>query len=232
MATIDLINYPLSISTTVEPDWGIVQDFADDGKMHRRELFGAQYFIINANWDLIDLAGRNIIEGMLRRNRMEIFEFDFDGHRYSAELVSPPARKYVSPTLYGISATFRGTRGDPIMSNIISATSRTIADGGITAPIYSVFGQMRITVRPGSGATVRVFKSSSPESDVQADYAAGKLSYANFNAGTLSTLDSGWFEWATGPTTVAATEGVEDGDKWSAVVAISTGGSAVLEVIE
>lgn len=114
MATIDLAKYPLSISSTVEPDWGIVQDFADDGVMHRRGLFGAQYFIVSANWGLLDITGRDALESLLLRYRLEQFTFDFDGHTYTGELYTPPARRYVSGQLYGITAQFRATRVDAV----------------------------------------------------------------------------------------------------------------------
>ena len=114
MATIDLAKYPLSISSTVEPDWGIVQDFADDGVMHRRGLFGAQYFIVSANWGLLDITGRDALESLLLRYRLEQFTFTFDGHTYTGELYTPPARRYVSGHLYGITAQFRATRVDSV----------------------------------------------------------------------------------------------------------------------
>ena len=110
MAVLNLAAYPLSITTTVEPEWGIVADYADDGRLHRRELFSEQHFLINANWDLLDLAKRDAIESLLLLNRLESFQIDFDGHRYTAELITPPARRYVAPQLFGISAVFRGTR--------------------------------------------------------------------------------------------------------------------------
>lgn len=114
MVTIDLAKYPLSISSTVEPDWGIVQDFADDGVMHRRGLFGAQYFIVSANWGLLDITGRDALESLLLRYRMEQFTFEFDGHTYTGELYTPPARRHVSGHLYGITAQFRATRVDTV----------------------------------------------------------------------------------------------------------------------
>lgn len=114
MAIIDLAKYPLSISSTVEPDWGIVQDFADDGVMRRRGLFGAQYFIVSANWGLLDITGRDALESLLLRYRLEQFTFTFDGHTYTGELYTPPARRYVSGQLYGITAQFRATKVDAV----------------------------------------------------------------------------------------------------------------------
>jgi hypothetical protein len=110
MVILNMATYPLSITTTVSPEWGIVSDYADDGTLHRRELFTAQNFMLNANWDLLDLAKRDAIESLLLTNRLQVFQIDFDGHRYTAEMVTPPARHYPAPQLFGITAAFRGTR--------------------------------------------------------------------------------------------------------------------------
>lgn len=110
MATLNTSTYPLSISTRIEPDFGIVQDFADDGALHLRQLFGAEYFIIDARWDLLDATKRAALETFLTTNRLEPITFDLDGHTYSARMTSGPSRRYVSGHLYAIGATFRGTR--------------------------------------------------------------------------------------------------------------------------
>ena len=102
---------------------------------------------------------------------------------------------------------------------------RAIAAGAISGAILLVLPKCRITVHPGAGATVKVFKSSSPHSLINADAAAGRLSYANFNSGDLSTLSSNWLLWASGATTAAISEGTMDGAGWTGVIAISTGGS-------
>ena len=102
---------------------------------------------------------------------------------------------------------------------------RAIAAGAISGAILIVLPKCRITVHPGAGATVKVFKSSSPHSLINADAAAGRLSYANFNGGDLSTLSSNWLLWASGATTAAISEGTMDGAGWTGVIAISTGGS-------
>lgn len=113
---------------------------------------------------------------------------------------------------------------------------RYITAGGITDAIR-LDRPVRINALPRSGATIRVFKSSSAWPDIQADIDAGRLTYANFNGGNLSTLSSNWFEWATGPVTYSASvparsESQIDAAGWSAVLAISTGADANLEVIE
>lgn len=128
MATIDLTKYPISTSSTIDPDWGIVQDIADSGVLYRRELFSAPRFIVNASWDLLDLTGRDNLESLLLRYRMEQFTFDLDGHTYTGDLLAPPTRRYVSGTLYAISAAFRATRVtavDPIAALVdrIGATA-------------------------------------------------------------------------------------------------------------
>ena len=110
---------------------------------------------------------------------------------------------------------------------------RAIAAGAISGAILIVLPKCRITVHPGAGATVKVFKSSSPHSLINADAAAGRLSYANFNGGDLSTLSSNWLLWAPGAVTTADSEGVIDNAGWTAVIAISTAGAVSnLEVVQ
>lgn len=105
-------------------------------------------------------------------------------------------------------------------------TLRAIAAGAICPPVLIVRPRARLTAVPGAGATMRVFKSSSPMSLIQADIDAGRISYANFNGGDLSTLSSNWALWAPGAVTTQTSEGPGDNAGWSAFVAISTSGSA------
>ncbi len=104
-------------------------------------------------------------------------------------------------------------------------TLKAIAPGTISGAVLLVMPRCRITAHPGAGATVKVFKSSSPHSLISADAAAGRLSYANFNSGDLSTLSSNWVLWASGSATAPMSEGTVDGSGWTGVIAISTGGA-------
>lgn len=110
MAALNVTTYPMSVSSTVEPDWGIVPDYTDGGVLLRRGLYPLRYYIITARWDLLDLAGRDYLEGFFDGNQLEPITFTLDGHDYTAEVLVPPARRWVSGTLYGISVTLRGTR--------------------------------------------------------------------------------------------------------------------------
>lgn len=117
MAALNLSLYPPSISSTVEPDHGIVLDYADGGKLHRRGLYASQYFTVSMNWDLLTLAQRDYLETFLLLNRLETVTFTLDGHDYTSELIGGPVRRWVDGTLYGLSAQFRATRitaTDPI----------------------------------------------------------------------------------------------------------------------
>lgn len=109
---------------------------------------------------------------------------------------------------------------------------KALAAGAISQAVTLALPRCRIAAVPGSGATVKVFKSASPPSLIAADAAAGRLTYANFNGGDLSTLSSNWALWAAGSATNYATEGTIDGSAWSAVIAISTGGTANLEIVQ
>lgn len=108
----------------------------------------------------------------------------------------------------------------------------TIPVGGVSP--LALLGQeyARISVTPGAGATVRVFKSVSPRQTLDEDLAAGKLTYTAFSTDAY-TGNAQWYEWSSGPVTTPTTEGARDGALFTAVVAISTGGAAsTLEVVE
>lgn len=110
----------------------------------------------------------------------------------------------------------------------------TIPVGGISPLV--LLGQVaaRISVTPGSGgATVRVFKSVSPYQVLFQDQAAGKFTYAAFNTDSY-TGNAQWYEWYSTGVTTPTTEGARDGALFTAVIAISTGGSgaSTLEVVE
>lgn len=111
MAVLNTALYPIAAaSLAIDPDFGVVHDFSDDGVMHSRQLFGAEYFIIDARWDLLDAAKRAALETFLITYRLELITFDLDGHTYTTRMTSGPSRRYVSGHLYALSATFRGTR--------------------------------------------------------------------------------------------------------------------------
>ena len=109
---------------------------------------------------------------------------------------------------------------------------KALTAGAISPAVMLALPRCRIAAVPGAGATVLVFKSASPPSLIAADAAAGRLTYANFNGGDLSTLSSNWAKWSTGNVTAYGTEGTIDGTAWSAVIAISTGGTANLEIVQ
>lgn len=100
---------------------------------------------------------------------------------------------------------------------------------GICIPIRTLW-PARINAIPASGATMQVFKTSSPWTDVVADLNAYLLTYANFNAGNLASLSTNWWLWASGAVTTPKSESTLDGSGFTAVLAISTGGTGVLEV--
>ena len=110
MAALDTETYPLSVSTTVDPDWGIVQDYSDDGTLHLRGVGSTQNYIINARWDLLDTTGRNALESFFSMNALEEITLSFDGHDYVCRMISPPTRRYTSGALSGLSVTLRGAR--------------------------------------------------------------------------------------------------------------------------
>ncbi len=113
-----------------------------------------------------------------------------------------------------------------------TVSTRAIASNGISPAITVLKRNCRISVHTGAGATARVYKSSSPIALIEADRAAGKLTYAIFNSGDLSTLQSNWFLWSKGARTAPDSEGDIDSGLWTGVLCTSTGGTSSLEVIQ
>lgn len=118
------------------------------------------------------------------------------------------------------------------------ASLREISAGGICEPIIIRGPSSRINVWLSSGATVTVFKSGSPPISIANDLAAGRLTYANFNADTQTGFQSRWTKWAKGPVVYVAdplmefvTEPPLENMGWTSVLAIATGGAARIEVI-
>lgn len=90
-------------------------------------------------------------------------------------------------------------------------------------------GGAGITVVPASGCTMRVFKTTSPDADIEADIDDGTLSYANLIAGTQPTR-SEWMLWAPGPVTATTNQGPLESDGDVAIIATATGAAGRLEV--
>ncbi|MFZ5653163.1 MAG: hypothetical protein ACOY42_02000 [Pseudomonadota bacterium] len=117
---------PLSVAATVDADWGILLDYADDGTLHRRELNSREFYRLNASWELLTVAERDALMGFLRGRRMEQVALDAGGYRYTVELIEGPREELRSATRFDVSAVFRGTRAlivDPV-ATIIAAYAK------------------------------------------------------------------------------------------------------------
>jgi hypothetical protein len=99
-----------SFSTTVDPDFGVDMSFSDSGVLHKRGLFAAEYYVVTLSWNVLTVAQRQTLEGFFAVAKLEPITFTLDGHDYTAELIAGPTRRYVTGTLYGLTATLRGTR--------------------------------------------------------------------------------------------------------------------------
>lgn len=104
-----------------------------------------------------------------------------------------------------------------------------VADGTMTGVLRLMRGGAGITAIPGAGCTMRVFKSTSTDADIQADVADASLSYANLIAGTQPTR-SRWMLWASGAVTADTWQSPAQSEGDTAIVATATGGVGVLEV--
>lgn len=129
---LDLSAIPPSLSTTIDPDFGIVQDLSDSGVLHRRGLFGSTYYLVTLSWDLLTVSQRQTLEWFFSQEaKLEPITFTLDGHDYTGELISGPTRRYITGTLYGLTVTVRGTRASA--SFIQTPTNVSPADGADVA---------------------------------------------------------------------------------------------------
>ena len=101
---------------------------------------------------------------------------------------------------------------------------------GAASPVVPIrYEGHGITVAPAAGGTMRVFKSTSPWANIQADIADASLSYANLIAGTQPT-SSVWMLWKSGAVTATTNEGPVESAGDVAIIATATTQAGVLEV--
>ena len=104
-----------------------------------------------------------------------------------------------------------------------------VAAGAMSPVLFLSRGGAGITVSPGGGGTMQVFKSVSTNANIQADLDNGSLSYANLVAGTQPT-NSLWQPWASGLVTVTTNEGPVESAGDTAIIAVATTQPGRLEV--
>ena len=133
---LDLSAIPPSFSTTIDPDFGIVQDLSDSGVLHRRGLFGATYYLITLSWNVLTVAQRQMLEWFFTEEaKLEPITFTLDGDDYTAELIAGPTRRYITGTLYGLTVTVRGTRQAPSQPGAYVAAPTAVSPSfGTTEP--------------------------------------------------------------------------------------------------
>ena len=109
-----------------------------------------------------------------------------------------------------------------------------LGDGDITVPHKLQPAGGAVSVYPATGATVKVWRSTSPDAAIDADQTAGRLTKANLEGDQVAAgMLSRWALWATGAVTGAGlcfSEGPVESAGDTAVLAESTGGAARFEV--
>ena len=115
------------------------------------------------------------------------------------------------------------------MSDARKSERFDVAAGAMSPVMFLGRDGAALTVSPGSGGTMQVFKSMSTYADIQADLDGGSLSYANLVAGT-QPVNSRWQPWASGSVTVMTNEGPFESVGDTAVVAVATTQPGRLEV--
>ena len=111
----------------------------------------------------------------------------------------------------------------------IRSTPHTLTAGTMSPVVRLHAGGAGITAIPAIGGTMRVFKSTSPGPDIEADLGDGTLSYANLLAGSQPTRST-WMLWSSGAVTITTNEGPLESAGDVAVIATATNDAGVLEV--
>lgn len=115
------------------------------------------------------------------------------------------------------------------MGDGIKSERFDLAAGSMSGVLRLAQGGAGITAIPAAGGTMRVFKTTSRDEDINADIADGSLSYANLIAGTQPTK-SEWMLWAPGPVTVTTNQGPFESSGDVAIIATATTQAGRLEV--
>ena len=101
----------VSQSTTVTPEYGMVQDYTDDGEMYVRNLYSKTRYKLNLVWEDISTADILSLENFIETYRLVDVEIPIGTETYTGKLVTDTvSRTYSGGLLSGLTATYRGTK--------------------------------------------------------------------------------------------------------------------------
>lgn len=108
---IALPNILPSTSSTVSPEYGIIQDMTDDGEMYSRDLYSSVRYVLNVVWDNESIADINTLENFVTTYRNVDVVVTLGNDVYTCKLVNGSVNKsYLGGLLGSLSVTYRGTK--------------------------------------------------------------------------------------------------------------------------
>jgi len=100
--------FTLSISSSVEEDYGIIYDESDDGNISSRDLYENVMYTINAAWDDLDTDQMSTLRSFLRNFRNSEILVKINTETYKCRITGFPKRSWSGGRLEKLSAVFRG----------------------------------------------------------------------------------------------------------------------------
>ena len=101
--------YMLCINSTVDEDYGLLYDEADDGTLYSRDVFSEVMYTINASWENIEATESASLRSFLKTYRNSYINVPVGSEVYKCRITGFPKRVWSGGTMESVTATFRGT---------------------------------------------------------------------------------------------------------------------------
>lgn len=98
--------YPLSISSTLDSDFGTKYDYSDDGNIRSRDLYSQPRINISASWENIYKTDAASLRSLLLTYRNSDLELIIDDVIYQGRLIGFPKVSWVGGNLQNVTANF------------------------------------------------------------------------------------------------------------------------------
>lgn len=98
--------YPLGLATTVDEDFGVVFDYADDGTPHSRDLYANPKYTINASWGELYKDEAAALRNLLLTYRNSEFSLTVHDVSYQGRLIGFPKTSWLGGNLQSVTAVF------------------------------------------------------------------------------------------------------------------------------
>ena len=113
-------DYPTT-ATTVETDWGVVDDLSGDGVLYQRGLYATEYYRLALEWGPLSRERYQDLVKFFARHRQSEIEFSLDGETYRGRLMGPVSTRWISGVTSFIRATLRGQKITNPLAAIVAA---------------------------------------------------------------------------------------------------------------